>query len=102
MSFTSLFTSWSSEQQPAPLRWAYQSLLLWESPGWSSSLALIIYTGLAFRHGAPWGVSLVPYYNYLADAFLHGQLHLRLLPPVLNDLVEYGGQFYLYWPPLPA
>jgi len=42
------------------------------------------------------------YFNYLADAFLHGQLALRLMPPSSVDLVEYTGRTYLYWPPFPA
>jgi hypothetical protein len=43
------------------------------------------------------------YFNYLADAFLHGQTHLRLVPPAsVHDLAVYGGRLYLYWPPFPA
>lgn len=42
------------------------------------------------------------YFNYLADAFLHGQLALRLMPPSGVDLVESIGRTYLYWPPFPA
>lgn len=42
------------------------------------------------------------YFNYLADAFLHGQVALRVLPEELIDLVHYAGQTYLYWPPFPA
>jgi hypothetical protein len=102
MSFAALFTSPPLDKLPAPRRWFYQALLLWESPWWSAGLALAVYTGLAFQHGSPWAVSIVAYYNYLADAFLHGQLHLRLMPPLLNDLVDFGGHYYLYWPPMPA
>jgi hypothetical protein len=42
------------------------------------------------------------YFNYLADAFLHGQLHLRLTPESTVDLVQYGDRLYLYWSPFPA
>ncbi len=42
------------------------------------------------------------YFNYLADAFLHGQLHLRLPPRNEGDLVFYADRLYLYWPPFPA
>jgi hypothetical protein len=42
------------------------------------------------------------YYNYLADAFLRGQLALAQMPPSTHDLVLYEGQYYLYWPPFPA
>jgi hypothetical protein len=41
-------------------------------------------------------------FNYLADAFLHGQLHLRLLPDNVKDLILLDDRFYLYWPPFPA
>lgn len=65
-------------------------------------LALLIYSGFGVQHGCLWATSSVPYYNYLADAFLHGQLSLRLTPPTIHDLVLYKGQLFLYWPPLPA
>jgi hypothetical protein len=42
------------------------------------------------------------YFNFLADAFLHGQLSLRLLPLNHLDLTFYGDRAYLYWPPFPA
>lgn len=42
------------------------------------------------------------YFNYLADAFLHGQLHLRLYPSSTSDLAYYHERLYLYWPPFPA
>ena len=61
------------------------------------------------------------YYDLLANAFSHGQLHLELKPdprllalenpyipdnregiPVPFDLSLYKGKFYLYWGPIPA
>src|SRR6476661_6541668 len=42
------------------------------------------------------------YFNYLADAFLHGQAYLRLIPDNIIDLVHYRGNLYCYWPPFPA
>ncbi|MGE5374131.1 MAG: hypothetical protein ACM3XO_03670 [Bacteroidota bacterium] len=42
------------------------------------------------------------YFNYLADAFLHGQFYLRLLPRTTHDLSFFQGHLYLYWPPMPA
>lgn len=44
----------------------------------------------------------VAYFNLLADALLHGQLHLRLPPEATVDLVYYHDKIYLYWSPLPA
>ncbi len=55
---------------------------------------------------AAWGTGLArsedAYFNYLADAFLHGQTHLRLTPPHTLDLVYFADRTYLYWPPFPA
>lgn len=42
------------------------------------------------------------YFNYLADAFLHGQLHLRVVPAYDLDLIHLDDRYYLYWPPFPA
>ena len=42
------------------------------------------------------------YYNYLADAFLHGQLALRATPESTVDLIFYMDKLYLYWNPFPA
>lgn len=42
------------------------------------------------------------YFNFLADAFLHGQLHLRVMPETTHDLVHFNERAYLYWPPFPA
>lgn len=42
------------------------------------------------------------YFNYLADAFLHGQLHRRLPMENIIDLIDYQGKVYFYWPPFPA
>jgi len=50
-----------------------------------------------------WGeTTAYNYYSLLADAFLHGQLHLRLQPASTHDLVLFQDKTYLYWPPLPA
>ncbi len=61
------------------------------------------------------------YYDLLANAFSHGQLHIETKPdpallalddpynpdnregiPVLWDLTLYKGEYYLYWGPVPA
>jgi len=46
--------------------------------------------------------SKVAYFNYLADAFLHGQFNLRVIPPSTHDLIFFQGNYFLYWPPFPA
>ncbi len=49
-----------------------------------------------------WIPSDSPYFNYLADAFLHGQFHFRLDPPITHDLVIFDNKIFAYWPPFPA
>jgi hypothetical protein len=82
--------------------WVHQLVLLWEHPLWSAFLALLIYAFIAGIQGTLWSVSSTAYYNYLADAFLHGQPHLRIIPAITHDLSVYGGRYYLYWSPMPA
>ncbi|HEY9089219.1 MAG TPA: hypothetical protein VIO36_13705 [Anaerolineaceae bacterium] len=77
-------------------------LLLWEKPLNAGLLALIVYALAASLNGSIFATSVTPYFNYLADAFLHGQLALRLTPEKIADLVQYNGQLFLYWPPFPA
>lgn len=79
-----------------------RSFLVWERPVSAMLLAGLILLGVSATAGAPWRQSDSPYYNYLADAFLHGQLHLRLIPADTLDLSLYAGKYYLYWGPLPA
>ncbi len=46
--------------------------------------------------------SQAPHFVYLADAFLHGQLHTTAAPPNLNDWVRIGDRWYVSFPPFPA
>jgi hypothetical protein len=82
--------------------WAARFVLMWADPRCSGLLALLAYGLVALRWNSTWQATPTAYFNYLADALWHGQLHLRLIPPSTHDLVYYGGQYYLYWPPLPA
>lgn len=75
---------------------------LWESPWGSAIFAGFIYLIISAYSGKLFSITNYAYYNYLADAFLHGQYWLRLLPPSTHDLVFYGGKYYLYWSPFPA
>src|SRR5215208_6490349 len=79
------------------------TLLLWENP-WSAALiTIIIFLEFDILAGAmPWRNSGFAYFNYLADAFNHGQLYLRLTPPNTLDLSFFQNNYYLYWGPLPA
>jgi hypothetical protein len=64
--------------------------------------ALIVYSALSWQGGLIFHETREAYFNYLADAFLHGQLYLRLTPQSLQDLVLFKGHTYLYWAPFPA
>ena len=75
---------------------------LFESPISAGILAFIVYAIIAAQRGPITGTSSSPYFNYLADAFLHGQSSLRLLPANHHDLAFFNGQYFMYWPPFPA
>lgn len=77
-------------------------LPLLEQPLFWFLFAFVTYFVLTMSGGSPFRVGQNAYFNYLADAFLHGQLNLRLLPSNLHDLSFFNGQYYLYWPPMPA
>jgi hypothetical protein len=81
---------------------ASQLIKMWERPLAAAILALEIYAAYAVLFGPISPSTTAPYYNYLADAFLHGQLHLRLIPANTKDLVSFQGNMYLYWAPFPA
>jgi len=75
---------------------------LFESP-WGAAIASgFIYISISAYSGSLFKQSLHPYYNYLADAFLHGQTWLRLTPSSIHDLSLVNGKYYLYWGPFPA
>jgi len=78
------------------------SLTLLEKPRFWFLFAFVTYFVLSLSGGSPFRVNQYAYFNYLADAFLHGQLNLRLLPPNLHDLSFFNGRYFLYWPPMPA
>ncbi len=46
--------------------------------------------------------SHAPHFIYQADAWLHGQLHLRANPPDENDWARVGSRWYVSFPPGPA
>jgi hypothetical protein len=78
------------------------SLSRFENPLISGLIAFIVYLVLAASNGPVFTHSEFPYFSYLADAFLHGQLNLRVIPSYPHDLIYYQGLYYLYWPPFPA
>lgn len=46
--------------------------------------------------------SHAPHFIYQADAWLHGQLHLRFRPPDDNDWARVGDRWFVSFPPGPA
>ncbi len=46
--------------------------------------------------------SRAPHFAYQADAWLHGQLHLRVPPPDLEDWARLDDRWYVSFPPGPA
>ena len=73
-----------------------------DKPIYAFLFSLAVYFILSISGGSPFRVGEFAYFNYLADAFLHGQLYLRLQPLNLHDLSFFDGRYYLYWPPMPA
>ena len=81
---------------------AKKFFLVYEKPLAGGVLAFAFYAIIAIYYKL-WGTTTPGnYYSYLADAFAHGQLYLRLQPSQTLDLVYYQDKLYLYWPPLPA
>jgi hypothetical protein len=74
----------------------------WSEPGWAVFFSFLAYFLFAFYRGTPWNLSNHPYFNFLADAFIHGQVYLRSIPLSVHDLSYFNGHYYLYWPPFPA
>lgn len=83
-------------------RVAKQIILLFANPYKAFLIAFVVYFLLSFVEKTPWAVSEYPYFNYLADAFLHGQFNFRLIPPSTHDLIFFDNKYYPYWLPFPA
>jgi hypothetical protein len=65
-------------------------------------LALTLAVWLVETGGALWRTSHWDQYVYLADAFLHGQLHCFHHPADAGDMAIVGGRAYVVFGPLPA
>ncbi len=83
----------------APLRKVVVQI---DSPWVATLFGLLVYGLFSAHHQGGFAASSVPYFQYLADAFLHGQTHLRLPPPSTHDLSHFDGKLFLYWSPFPA
>ncbi len=79
------------------------TLWVWSSPWRAAICAFGVYFVLGVLvEPSHRDQSGTPYFIYLAEAFLRGELGLVSQPPGGHDLVFYGGRTYLYWPPFPA
>lgn len=92
----------SSASRASPDPAARSPLSLCAKPWAAFVLALVVYVLVTMMKGDFGRSSRWNFYPYLADAFMHGQLHLRVLPRTTHDLSLFNDQYFLYWPPLPA
>ncbi len=88
-------------------KWYIQLFEFFDNPLISAVLASVVYISLAYAvlsvfHKSIFKATDMAYFNYLADALLHGQLNLRSVPPSQIDLSLFQGKYYLYWSPMPA
>lgn len=83
-------------------RLASAAINLGENPWGAFLIALLVYMTISAYFGNLFKQSMYPYYNYLADAFLHNQTWLRVLPSSIHDLSIINGKYFLYWAPFPA
>ena len=82
----------SATSSPAATRpWLVWALLVLVLAAWLAGVGGDVFTPSAYAHD-----------TWLADAFLHGQLHLRHVPAVAADLAPMGGRTYVVFGPLPA
>ena len=76
---------------------------LFTSPLSAFIISLLVYSLLSrIRYASIFDLSPYPYFNFLADAFIHGQFNFRLEPPSFHDLIVLNDKIFAYWPPFPA
>lgn len=91
------------KRQPLEIPAAMRGFIAeWSRPFSAALFVFFLYSIIAAFKGWAFRLSPEPYYNQLADAFLHGQLNLRLIPDIPLDLILFEGKYFLYWPPFPA
>ncbi|MCA9810299.1 MAG: hypothetical protein KC473_08170 [Candidatus Dadabacteria bacterium] len=65
--------------------------------------ALLFLTGaVVYYWSRPETTNPFNYFEYLADAILHGRLNIEGAPFYFEELVKSGGKSYLIYPPMPA
>jgi hypothetical protein len=70
--------------------------------GLASLLLAVVFAAWWLGAGSLWRSSHWAHHTYLADAFLHGQLHLARVPNDAGDMAVVGGKLYVVFGPLPA
>lgn len=96
---------------PIPYNWGMQAIAiikdkartLWEehADGWLA-IGVFLVAFFAYRFLNHGKFADLHYFVPLADAFLHGRLHLLEHPSWLNELVPFQGKYYVVYPPMPA
>jgi hypothetical protein len=71
-------------------------------PRIATLVALVVYLLRASISPDGFRYTNYAYFNYLADAFLNGQLNFRLPTVGTLDLVFFADKIYIYSPPFPA
>src|SRR5262245_50329901 len=74
------------------------------APGVALVIALLalVFAFWWFGAGTLWRSSHCAHYTYLADAFLHGQLHMYRVPDDAGDMAQVGQKLYVVFGPFPA
>lgn len=80
----------SAVTAPTPLPWLLPALLA------------VVFAFWWFGAGTLWRSSHWAHYTYLADAFLHGSLHLVRMPDDAGDMARVGDTLYVVFGPFPA
>jgi hypothetical protein len=65
-------------------------------------LLAVVFAFWWFGAGTLWRSSHWAHHTYLADAFLHGQLHLARVPNDAGDMAVVGEKLYVVFGPFPA
>lgn len=74
----------------------------WSKPLVAGGVTLLVYLARVSWSKTRFEPTKSNYFNYLAEAFLHGKVALLEPPRLALDLIFFQGHIYLYWPPFPA
>jgi len=92
----------ASKTSPFLSRLLQAAVNLWESPWGAILVSGVLYSFISIYSGVIFTGSRFQYFNFLADALLHGQTWFRIVPSTTHDLVIFQGHYSLYQSPFPA